>query len=158
MERLEPKKERSPISSLKFQRKSDYEKFLKFIKNQTKELKGISKPKENKVKSILGVAGTGLGIFAIGSLFLGSRRSDEFETAKGLDGGLDLYAAIGRRNVPGINPSRPTLAGYKLPYDLRQKQSINLGTRTSVTRGRSFAEERALRIKPGFAEKRAIKR
>ena len=57
----------------------DYEKFLKFIKTQTKELKGISKPKEDKVKSILGVAGTGLGIFGIGSLFLGARRNDEFE-------------------------------------------------------------------------------
>ena len=112
--------------------------------------------KRNKVKSILGVAGTGLGIFAIGSLFLGSRRSDEFETAKGLDGGLDLYAAIGRRNVPGINPSRPTLAGLKLPSDPRAKESINLGSRTSVTRGRSFAERSALKVNPGFAERRAI--
>ena len=33
MENLEPKREeRSPISSLKFQRKSDYKKFRNFIK------------------------------------------------------------------------------------------------------------------------------
>ena len=156
MERLEAKKGRSPISSLKFQRKSDYEKFLKFIKTQTKELKGISKPKENKVKSILGVAGTGLSIFGIGSLFLGSRRSDEFEKGKKLDGGVDLYAAIGRRNVPGVADAKRPLAGLKLPYDSRPKQSINLGTRTSVTRGRSFAERRALKAKPGASERRAI--
>ena len=79
MERLEPKKGRSPISSLNFERKSDFKKFLKFIKNETEELKGIVKPKRDKVKSILGVAGTGLGIFGIGSLLLGQTRSDEFE-------------------------------------------------------------------------------
>ena len=39
MENLEPKREeRSPISSLKFQRKSDYKKFRNFIKKETKEL------------------------------------------------------------------------------------------------------------------------
>ena len=103
MERLEPKKGRSPISSLNFERQSDFKKFLKFIKNETEELKGIVKPKRDKVKCILGVAGTGLGIFGIGSLLLGQTRSDEFEKGKKLDGGVDLYAAIGRRNVPGIN-------------------------------------------------------
>ena len=42
MEKLEPKKDiRSPISSLNFQRKSDYKKFRKFIKKETEELKGI---------------------------------------------------------------------------------------------------------------------
>ena len=41
MERLEAKKGRSPISSLNFERKSDFKKFLKFIKNETEELKGM---------------------------------------------------------------------------------------------------------------------
>ena len=60
MEKLEPKKERSPISSLKFQRKSDYKKFTNFIKNETKELKGIVEPKQDKVKNILKVGAVGL--------------------------------------------------------------------------------------------------
>ena len=109
MERLEPKKGRSPISSLNFERKSDFKKFLKFIKNETEELKGIVKPKRDKVKSILGVAGTGLGIFGIGSLLLGQTRSDEFEKGEKLDGGVDLFAAIGRRNQPGIKTT-PTVS------------------------------------------------
>ena len=52
MERLEPKKGRSPISSLNFERKSDFKKFLKFIKNETEELKGIVEPKRKKVGDI----------------------------------------------------------------------------------------------------------
>ena len=54
MERLEPKKGRSPISSLNFERQSDFKKFLKFIKNETEELKGIVKPKRDKVKRLQG--------------------------------------------------------------------------------------------------------
>ena len=41
MEKLEPKKERSPIGSLKFQRKSDYKKFRNFIKKKTKEIEKL---------------------------------------------------------------------------------------------------------------------
>ncbi len=56
MENLEPKRDvRSPISSLEFQRKSDYKKFRNFIKKETKELKGITEPKDDKVKNILKV-------------------------------------------------------------------------------------------------------
>ena len=139
MERLEPKKGRSPISSLNFQRQSDFKKFIKFIKDETKELKGIVKPKRNKVKSILGV-GTGLGIFGIGALLLGRRGDDEFEKGEKLDGGVDLYAAIGRRNVPGVSDPKRPLASIKLPGDPRLKQNIRLGTRTRVTRERTLEE------------------
>ena len=38
MEKLKPVVSKSSISSLKFQRKSDFKKFLNFIKKQTKEL------------------------------------------------------------------------------------------------------------------------
>ena len=158
MERLEPKKGRSPISSLKFERRSDFKKFLKFIKNETEELKGIVKPKRDKVKSILGVAGTGLGIFGIGSLLLGQTRSDEFEKGEKLDGGVDLFAAIGRRNQPGIKTT-PTFTirgseGFKKPEpDLFEK--FDEGTRTSVTRGRSKVELEELKINPGASERRA---
>ena len=160
MEKIKPFRGKSSISSLKFQQKSDFKRFLNFIKNQTEELKGIAEPKENKVQGILGAGATGLGILGIGALLLGGGKGegDDLETAKGLGGGLDLFAAIGRRNVPGINPSRPTLAGLKLPSDPRAKESINLGSRTSVTRGRSFAERSALKVNPGFAERRAIEK
>lgn len=142
MERLEPKKGRSPISSLKFERRSDFKKFLKFIKNETEELKGIVEPKRNKVKSILGV-GTGLGIFGIGALLLGRRGDDEFEKGERLDGGVDLFAAIGRRNVPGVSDPKRPLASIKLPGDPRLKQNIRLGTRTRITRERTREEAKS---------------
>ena len=157
MERLEPKKGRSPISSLNFERKSDFKKFLKFIKNETEELKGIVEPKRNKVKGILGI-GTGLGIFGIGALFLGQTRSDEFEKGEKLDGGVDLFAAIGRRNQPGIKTT-PTFTirgseGFKKPEpDLFEK--FDEGTRTSVTRGRSEVEKKAIEINQSKSEIRA---
>ena len=140
MERLEPKKGRSPISSLNFERKSDFKKFLKFIKNETEELKGIVEPKRNKVKSILGISGTGLGIFGISAFLLGGRGDDEFEKGERLGGGVDLFAAIGRRNVPGVSDPKRPLASIKLPGDPRLKQNIRLGTRTRVTRERTREE------------------
>ena len=101
MEKLEPKKERSPIGSLKFQRKSDYKKFRNFIKKQTKELEGVTEPKDNKLKSILRVGVGGLGLLAIGALFGGKGKG------KGEGGeGRNFPFAIGRKNYP--DPSLPT--------------------------------------------------
>ena len=142
MERLEPKKGRSPISSLNFERKSDFKKFLKFIKNETEELKGIVEPKRNKVKSILGVAGTGLGIFGIGAFLLGGRGDDEFEKGERLGGGVDLFAAIGRRNVPGIKAT-PTLTFGSRPTFEKPKPDLFKATITNVTRGRSVEEAKS---------------
>ncbi len=161
MEKLKPFKGKSPVSSLKFQQKSDFKKFLNFIKNQTKELKGITEPKENKVQSILGAGATGLGILGIGALLLGGGKGegDDLETAKGLERGTDLYAAIGRRNKPGIKTSpirgfgNPAKGFEKPEPDLFEK--FDKGTRTSVTRGRSASEKKAIEINKGKSERRA---
>ena len=69
MEKFEPKKKRSPIESLKFQRKSDYKKFRNFIKKQTEELKGVVAPKQDKFKNLLKVGVGGFGLLGIGGLF-----------------------------------------------------------------------------------------
>ena len=108
MERLEPKKERSPIGSLKFQKKSDYKKFRNFIKKQTKELEGVTEPKDDKLKSILRVGVGGLGLLAIGALFGGKGKG------KGDGEGGNFPFAIGRKNYPDtpkvpkiVNPRKP---------------------------------------------------
>ncbi len=113
MENLEPKREeRSPISSLKFQKKSDYKKFRNFIKKETKELKGITAPKDDKLKSTLKVGAGGLGLLALGGLFGGKGKG------KGNKEGNDVFPfAIGRNNqdpkikIKTIRPKRP--AKYK---------------------------------------------
>ena len=92
MEKLKPVVSKSSISSLKFQKKSDFDKFLNFIKKQTKELEGIEKPKDDRLKSILKTGAIGLGILGLGA-FLGRGAKTD---AAGNEGGF----AIGRRNVP----------------------------------------------------------
>ena len=146
MEKIKSVKGKSPISLLKFQEKSDFKKFLKFIQDQTKELKGVKKPKENKIKSALKVGAIGLGGLGIAGLFGAAAvkdKDDEFEKGKGLDGEVDLFAAIGRRNVPGVSDPKRPLASIKLPGDPRLKQNIRLGTRTRITRERTPEEAKS---------------
>ena len=152
MEKIKPIKGKSSISSLRFQQKSDFKRFLNFIKNETEELKGITEPKEDKVKGILGAGATGLGILGIGALLLGGGKGegDDLETAKGLGGGLDLFAAIGRRNVPGVKPTR-TIIPPKGFYDFEQEAPFDKGTRTRSIRETLFTKEKGI----GAAEKKA---
>jgi len=158
MKKIKSIKAKSPISSLKFQRKSDFKKFLNFIKVQTKQLKGISEPKENKIKNILGGKATSLGILGAGALLLfgGKDKDDEFETGKESGQVPDLYAAIGRRNKP--NPIlAPSSSRYK-PFTKKpesQFEKFDKGTRTSVTRGRSFEETKQIKINQSASEIRA---
>jgi len=129
MERLEPKKERSPIGSLKFQKKSDYKKFRNFIKKKTKELEGVTEPKDNKLKSILRVGVGGLGLLAIGALFGGKGKGK----GEGGEGG-NFPFAIGRKNYPDapktpkiVNPRKPpTQPKFKRP----KSKTADLGKRT----------------------------
>ena len=128
MEKLEPKKERSPIESLKFQRKSDYKKFRNFIKKKTKELEGVTEPKDDKLKSILRVGVGGLGLLAIGALFGGKGKG------KGDGEGGNFPFAIGRKNYPDtpktpkiVNPRKPpTQPKFKRP----KSKTADLGKRT----------------------------
>ena len=139
MEKLEPKKERSPIGSLKFQKKSDYKKFRNFIKKQTKELEGVTEPKDDKLKSILRVGVGGLGLLAIGALFGGKGKG------KGDGEGGNFPFAIGRKNYPDpprtakiINPKKPpTTPKFKRP----KSKTAELPKRkfTISQRGRSEA-------------------
>ena len=89
MEKLKPVIGKSSISSLKFQKKSDFDKFLNFIKKQTKELEGIEKPKDDRLKSILKTGAIGLGIIGFGGL-LGRGKQGK--------SGDDFGFAIGRRS------------------------------------------------------------
>ena len=109
MENLEPKKERSPIESLKFQRKSDYKKFRNFIKKETKELKGIVEPKEDKLKNILNVGAVGLGLFTIGGLIGAIKGKDNEDTSPK----FKTPFIVGKRNPKDLpDPKRifPNLA------------------------------------------------
>ena len=99
--------------------------------------------RENLIlKNFLGVAGTGLGIFGIGAFLLGGRGDEEFEKGERLGGGVDLFAAIGRRNVPGIKTT-PTLTFGSRPSVAAPKPDLFKATITNVTRGRSVEEAKS---------------
>ena len=69
MEKIKATISKSTIPTLKFQRKSDFNKLLNFIEKETKELKNIKIPKISKKKgmNILGLGLLGLvGIFGAG--------------------------------------------------------------------------------------------
>ena len=155
MEKIKPIKGKSPISSLKFQQKSDFKKFLKFIQDQTKELRGVKKPKENKIKSALKVGAIGLGglgIAGLFGLFDGKKDKDDEEFVKsGQEGGdRDIYAAIGRRNEPGIK-TPPVRAPIKGGTDPQLVTTFDKGTRTRSIRETLFTKEKGI----GAAEKKA---
>jgi hypothetical protein len=123
MEKLEPKKKRSPIESLKFQRKSDYKKFRNFIKKKTKELEGVTEPKDDKLKSILKVGVGGIGLLALGGLLRGKGRG------KG-DGEGNFPFAIGRVNPP--TPRLPTIPNPRKRNPVKLKSPKSPVTRRGV--------------------------
>ena len=154
MERLEPKKERSPIGSLKFQRKSDYKKFRNFIKKKTKELEGVAEPKDDKLKSILRVGVGGLGLLAIGALFGGKGKGK----GEGGEGG-NFPFAIGRKNYPDtpkapkiVNPRKPpTTPKFKRPIS----RTAELPDRKFTIR-KTYSANRKFRGRDIAAEKKKL--
>ena len=154
MENLEPKKERSPIESLRFQRKSDYKKFRNFIKKETEELKGITEPKEDKLKSILKVGAGGLCFLAIGGLIGAKSRLGKD------DGVIPKFGpfAIGRRNLP---QSELQLSPNTLKAPRTQKAGkVIRGTKTTgaVTIPRSKLTTNMIEVKKSTEERRAVEK
>ena len=121
MENLEPKKKRSSIESLKFQRKSDYKKFRNFIKKETKELKGIVEPKQDKLKNILNVGAVGLGFLTIGGILGAIKGKDGDDTS----GKFQTPFIIGKRN-PSDSPDFPEIPDLpdKLPVSIANRSRI----------------------------------
>ena len=141
MENLEPKRDvRSPISSLKFQRKSDYKKFRNFIKKETEELKGIKEPKDDKVKNILKVGVGGLGLLALGGIIRAIKGKDNEDTS----GKFETPFIVGRRNPDDLSdppkiPDLPNLAfsdsiakTSKIPKPVKKKIKVSKPVKTKV--------------------------
>jgi len=130
MEKLKPVIGKSSISSLKFQKKSDFDKFLNFIKKQTKELEGIEKPKDDRLKSILKTGAIGLGIIGIGAL-LGRGKQGE--------SGDDFGFAIGRRS------NKPSTQLKSLPKET-PRTTINKKQFRGAKGTRTFSGETSAKV------------
>ena len=128
MERLEPKKGRSPIDSLKFQKKSDYKKFRNFIKKKTKELEGVTEPKDDKLKSILRVGVDGLGLLAIGGLLRGKGKDNDDTSGK-----FKTPFIVGRRNPSDLpDPKIPNIPNLALGDSIAKTSKIPKPVKTPV--------------------------
>ena len=129
MEKLKPVIGKSSISSLKFQKKSDFDKFLNFIKKQTKELEGIEKPKDDRLKSILKTGAIGLGIIGFGGL-LGRGKQGK--------SGDDFGFAIGRRSNKPSTELKTLPSSTPKPDPKPSKAAFRAGKRTFSQRGKMF--------------------
>ena len=78
MEKLNPLIGKPTIGSLRFNKRSEFDKFLKFIKVETKELKGKESGIGQGIKKIVpAVATGGIAAFGIGALLALRKRKDD---------------------------------------------------------------------------------
>lgn len=110
-EKIKPASSKSSISSLKFDRVSDFKKFINFLKKETKELEKIKIPKVSEVKGkskrkgFFGLAA--LGIF--GLLGLGFDDDGEEKKRFGLAGGTESqFKDIGLPLIRGLKNVKDT--------------------------------------------------
>ena len=152
-EKIKPTDSQSSISSLKFDRSSDFKKFINFIKNETEQLEKIKLPSATEVKpksKLPGALGLlGLGFFGILSAAFGGKG----------DGGKDDKFRIGGTEASGI-PSVPSVGLgsiiRKNPIKLATKEGLGKDAEgKSRIRTTKYEERRQkLRIKKNILRKK----
>ena len=105
VEKLNPYSQRNKISRLKFERKSDYKTFLKFIKDSTKEVEDIKLPDETKKTGLLAAGGLGLGLLTFAAIRGGSGGGLE-EGENFTDNALEKAATQIKKITPEVRTKR----------------------------------------------------
>ena len=134
-EKLKPVQSKSSISSLKFERPSDFKKFIKFIKNETVELEKIKLPTRTAVDLKPKSGGVGgllaLGLFGgLGAAFGGGGGEDEENlrigsaggTSSQYTGGLGI-ATKGIKNTKNLAKVKTTI---KTEEQIKKEREFNL--------------------------------
>ena len=89
VEKINPVSKRGRITSLKFERKADYRTFLKYVKNNTKDLEKLSEKSDDKVdKKGSGLLGGLILLALFGGGTGGSGQKDE--------GGIDKLSLLNK--------------------------------------------------------------
>ncbi len=184
-EKIKPTDTKSSVSSLRFDRSSDFKKFIKFIKNETEQLEKIKLPTTTEIKGrggskLPGAAGIlGLGLFGlIASLFGGDDKGkgDNKFRVGGAEASSIPYIPSGfgalrpkARDVSGLQAQ--TKEGIKLSVTekekiARQEDSEKVAkqkrARTKkikqalIRNNKLFTDELKKRIKLKFANMREI--
>ena len=132
-EKIKPVESKSSISSLKFERSSDFKKFIKFIKNETENLEKIKLPTTAEVEPKSKTGGVfgllGIGLFGLlGSVFGGDGK-DRFSIAGGTKSQfekLDLVPVGGVANL-----KQPKVGQLNLQTSLRKRRLQRFREKTS---------------------------
>jgi len=83
-EKIKPVQSKSTVASLKFERSSDFKKFIDFIKKETEEIENLKLPKKDDIKpksklpNALGILGLA-GFAALAALFGGDKKDKKGE-------------------------------------------------------------------------------
>ena len=106
VEKLNPYSQKNKISRLKFERKSDYKTFLKFIKDNTKEVEDIKLPDEKKKIGLLAAGGLGLGLLTL-TAFRGRGSGSGLEDGENVtDNALEKAAMQVKKISPEVRTKR----------------------------------------------------
>ena len=138
-EKLKPTDSKSTVSSLRFERSSDFKKFITFIKDETKELEKIKLPSATEIKPKKGASGL-LGLGALGLV--------------GLLGGAFGGGGENEENLRlgSAGQTSPIKSNLFLTKNIRKTQK-NLGLTKGIKNKKSFMKRfNKLFKKPGKSE------
>ena len=137
-EKLKPTDSKSTVSSLRFERSSDFKKFITFIKDETKELEKIKLPSATEIKPKRGASGLlGLGALGLVGLLGGAFGGGENEE------NLRLGSA---------GQTSPIKSNLFISKNVRKVQK-NLGVTKGIKNKKSFMKRfNKLFKKPGKSE------
>ena len=122
VDKIKPVKSKSTVSSLKFERSSDFKKLIRFIKDETEELEKIKLPTKSDIEPksetpFLGLLGIGAfgGLLA---LFGGDKENKKKARIPSFGGGAKL--AIQSRALGG----RPQRKGFKFAFRTKNLKKL----------------------------------
>ena len=156
-EKIKPTDTKSSVSSLRFDRSSDFKKFIKFIKNETEQLEKIKLPTTTEIKGrggskLPGAAGIlGLGLFGlIASLFGGDDKGkgdNKFRV-----GGAEASSIP---NIPagfgGLRPNAKDVGGTAGTTTTKFKKSIKLSSKQRK-RGSAFFKNKKMTVEQSMSK------
>ena len=123
-EKLKPTQSKSGISSLKFERASDFKKFIGFIKTETEELEKIKLPTTTEIKPKSKSGGL-LGLLGLGLLGgLGAFGGDGSNERTGSEGGTAAQFNTGILLTKNVAISAPAAAPYLFALTIRPASSL----------------------------------
>jgi len=156
VEKLNPFSQKNKISRLKFERKSDYRTFLRFIKDNTKEIEDIKIPDpEDKKRKGLMIGGGLLGLALLASLGRGKGDSDDDNTGKlkSISGVIEKAKADSRKAVSGGKDRRKLDQGDDVLDKARFERSKRLRKIRKQFQKKGSIEQRKINVKE-YLEKR----